>query len=115
MRVLRSDLEKIFQMLMDSFFKNDMCHKEFVFNYDFYWTPPVGKRDDLYNKPELHIGSIIHDLERINHCILDNEPMLEHFRYLGNTLIAMADTIEHCIYQSESACGNVDKSMPKST
>jgi len=94
MKIKLTDLTRIHQVLTDAFLKDKTIQSEVAFLYDFYWTPSLGERHDLYNKPELTIGSIAHDLERISQCLADNEPMLEYFRYLGNILIAIADTAQ---------------------
>ena len=102
MRIQHSELVRIYQMLMNVLSKNIMFGKEINFIYDFYWDVPIGERQDVLNKPELDIGSIEHDLERIKQCLQDNDPMPCHFRWLGSILIAVADTIEHSIQQGES-------------
>jgi len=94
MKIQYDDLDKIFQLLLNELYKNNSCCEEINFHYDFYWSVPVGKRQDVYNRPELDMGSIEHDLERIHKCILNNEPLPAHFRWLGNVLIAIADSIE---------------------
>jgi len=102
MKINHSDLVKIYQMIMDALSKNEYLQRDAPFLYDFYWTPALGERHGLYNKPELTIGSIAHDLERISECLAENEPVIEHFRYLGNVLIAIADTLQHRIFQGDS-------------
>ncbi|MCL2571927.1 MAG: hypothetical protein FWE11_05945 [Defluviitaleaceae bacterium] len=102
MKIRHSDLIQIYQMLVCALFKNEVLQNEVTLLHDLYWTPAVGERHDLYNNPELTIGSIAHDLERISQCIDDKEPVLQHFRYLGNVLIAIADTIQHRNNQGES-------------
>ena len=107
MKICHSDLVKAYQVLMDALSKSDAYStsdttgKEFSFAYDYYWNVPIGKRYDIDNIPELDIGSIDHDLERISHCVQDNEPMYHHFRYFGNILIAIADTLEYRFSQGE--------------
>jgi len=109
MKIQYSDLIKIFEMLINALAKGNYyqadedVNKEFDFLYDFYWLfLNDEERYDLSNEPkELGVGSIEHDLERILQCIQDNDPMFEHFRYLGNVFIAMADTIKYRFYQGE--------------
>jgi len=102
MKIKHSDLVQIYQILTTTLSKNEILQGEANFLYDFYWVPAPGERHDLYSKPELTIGSIAHDLERLSQCVTDNEPMIEHFRYLGNVLIAIADTLQHRIFKGES-------------
>ena len=102
MKIQRSDLVKIYQLLMDALSQSDIFHNEIVFAYDYYWNVTIGERCDVYNAPKLDIGSIEYDLERVHQCIQNNAPMLNELRYLGNILIAIADTIEHRVQQGES-------------
>ena len=102
MKITHSDLIKIYKILMDALSQSDVFHTEIDFLYDYYWNIPIEKRQDVCITPELDIGSIGHDLERIQQCIQDNEPMHHHLRYLGNILIAVADTISHRFMQGES-------------
>jgi len=107
MKVKHSDLAEMFQILMDELEENDCnrLHKsadgEFVFDYyDYYWEIPLGQRGDAHNKPkELHIGSIDFDLELMHKLILEEDADIgsvsAHYRWLGNILIAMADTMDY--------------------
>jgi len=107
MIVKNSDLVKVFGMLIDALSKSDtyqmnkINNDEFELLYDFYWTPPINERYALENTTDWHVGSISHDLERITACLHYNEPMIDHFRYLGNILIAIADTISYQVSQGD--------------
>ena len=102
MNLQQSELLQICHTLINALFNNVAFQNDKSLLYDMYWTSSFEERYDLYNKPELTIGSITHDLERLTQCLNENNPMLEHFRYLGNILIAIADTIQHRINQGES-------------
>jgi len=92
MKIRYCDLIEISQIL-NNFLSSGRCHDEdFDILYDFYWVS--GERWDLQKQPELLCGSIEHDIERIIECIQEKEPMSQHFRYFGNVLIAIADTLE---------------------
>ena len=104
MRVKHAELTKIYQILMDALADSDIISKDndIDFFYDYYWSISLGERHNLNSQPELDIGSIAHDLERIRQCISDNDPVSEQFRWLGNVLIAIADTFNHHINQGKS-------------
>ena len=92
MKIKHSELKQVFTMLMDLLPKNES--DEIELHYDYYWNLPVGTRHDICETPELDIGSINHDLERIRECLEDNAPMPHHFRYLGNILISISDSMQ---------------------
>jgi len=85
---------------------NKNLDREIAFSYDFYWDVPIGKRHKLHIEPKLDMGSIDHDVERIRQLISDsdplNDPLSEHFRWLGDILIAIADEFGGC-YENEDA------------
>jgi len=100
MKIQHSDLVNIYKLLMDALWRSDI--KEIEFFYDYYWNVSLGARHDIYNDPVFDMGSIEHDLERIHQCIADKEAMTAHFRWLGNILIAISDTIDHQFERGES-------------
>ena len=91
MKIKQSDLRKIFDMLMDYIPKS--MGDEIEFHYDYYWDVSVAERQDVDNEPVITMGSIDHDLERLFQCLQDNDPINSHFRWLGNVLIAMEESL----------------------
>ena len=91
MKIKHSDLRRIFNMLMDSIPEN--LGDEIELLYDYYWNVSVGTRHIVENEPELDMGSLDHDLERLQQSLQNNDPMYSDFRYLGNILIAIEDTV----------------------
>jgi len=88
---MKIDLEMIenaFRILL-----SELEEKEIELPYDFYWSVPVGTRDNVYKEVENDIGSIVHDLERLAQCVEDEMAFSNEFRYLGNVLIAIADAM----------------------
>jgi hypothetical protein len=100
MKINLYDLEKSLNLLISSFFESEFIpdsakeSKALDISYDFYWSVPLGTRDNIIEKVENDIGSIDHDIERLIQLLEENEPNTHHFRYLGNVLIAVADTLE---------------------
>jgi len=98
MKISVKTLESVFQLLMGALGETGVVlgsrSPEIEFLYDFYWSVPMGKRHNVLEFIENDIGSIDHDIERLNSCVLDKELNSHHFRYLGNVLIAIADTLE---------------------
>ena len=92
MKLQLSNLEKIFQLLIEAAKKTN-C-EGLDFSYNFYKTIFSPERANLYESSDAVIGSIDHDIERLYQCLSDSEPMREHFRYLGNILIALSDTLD---------------------
>ena len=85
-------LEDAFHLLMDALKKKGCTQMECP--YDFYWIPLSKTRHRIDKDPDIVIGSIEHDLERLIQCISDSEPMREHAKYLGNVLIALSDALD---------------------
>ena len=100
MKIDLENIENSFYQLMkyltncELFQEGCTSSKEIDLAYDFYWSVPIGHRFNIHETIENDIGSIDHDVERIKQCLLDNEPNTQHFRYLGNIMIAIADTLE---------------------
>ena len=122
MKIKYSELDRAFQILMDALKEgiiypsnqigsvpdDDFAHlldkkldKEICFRNDYYWTVLIGERHNLYNEPKLGMGSIDHDLEIIHKLISGDYPLSEHFRFLGDILIALADEFGNCNEQGD--------------
>jgi len=107
MKIRHTDLTKVFHTLMDALEAGEVLgHNksnsgEFTFTEDFYWDIMEQERYDLHAAPKPTIGSTAHDLERILQLLsdddLDNSPLPQHFKWLGDVLIAMADKMNSCV------------------
>jgi len=102
MIIQHSDLVKSYQLLMDALSRSDIFHKEIRLSYDYYWDTSPRSKDDIYVDPKPTMGSIEHDIERVHQLISDKDISPAHFRWLGNVLIAISDTILYQVEQGES-------------
>jgi len=89
---MKIDLEMIenaFRILL-----SELEGREIELPYDFYWSVPLGMRGGVYEAVKNNMGSIVHDLERLAQCVEDEMAFSNEFRYLGNVLIAIADSMD---------------------
>ena len=91
MKLKQSDLRKIFDMLMD--YMSEHLNGDIPFYYDYYWDVSLAERQNVDNEPEVFMGSIEHDLELLQKALQDNNPINSHFRWLGNVMIALEDSL----------------------